>query len=82
MLTRMTMYILALSDSLKEKDVQSTDQSCPDIMNCLKDLIPLMVRIRREPGINCKILDYVHREGANSAVLQAFRENECLVGTH
>ena len=40
-LTNMYDHVLALSDSLKEKDVQSTSQSHPDVMNCLKSLIPL-----------------------------------------
>ena len=34
-------HVLSLSDSLKEKDAQSTSQSRQDIMNYLKDLIPL-----------------------------------------
>ena len=65
-------HVLALSDSLKEKDVQSTSQSCQDIMNCLKDL-------------NNELLerpDYVPRDIVNSVALRAFRENWCVVGTH
>ena len=54
MLTRMTMYILALSDSLKEKDVQSTNQSCQDIMNCLKDLIPLWLEFEESLGLTAR----------------------------
>ena len=35
-----------------------------------------MVRIRREAGSNCKILDYLPRDAANSDALRAFREND------
>ena len=41
-----------------------------------------MFRIRRDPGSNCKMLDYVPRDAANSVALRAFRENWCLVGKH
>ena len=41
-----------------------------------------MVRIRRKPGSNCKILDYVPKDGSNSVALHAFGENWCLVRTH
>ena len=40
-LTNIHGHVLALSDSLKEKDVQSTSQSRQDVMNCLKSLILL-----------------------------------------
>ena len=40
-LRNMYDHLVALSDSLKEKYVQSTSQGRQDIMNCLKDLIPL-----------------------------------------
>ena len=75
-------HVLALSDSLKGKDVQSTSQSRQDIMNCFERSSSSMVRTQREPGSNYKIPDYVPRDSVNSVALRAFRENWCLVGTH
>ena len=47
-------HVLALSDSLKEKDVQSTSQSRQDIMNCLKDLIPLWLGSEENRGVTAR----------------------------
>ena len=47
-------HVLALSDSLKEKDVQSTGQSRQDIMNFLKDLIPLWSEIKKSLGVTAR----------------------------
>ena len=45
-------HVLGLSDSLKEKDAQSTNQSGrQDIMNCLKDLIPLWLELEESLGL-------------------------------
>ena len=44
-------HILALSDSLKEKDVWSTNQSHQDLMNCLKDLIPPWLELEENLGV-------------------------------
>ena len=74
MTTKIYDYILALSDFLKEKDVQSTNQSRQDLMNCLKDLIPLWLEFKenlRVTSIYCImyleivqiVLRYVRSEG-------------------
>ena len=52
-------------ESLKEKDLQSTSQSHQDIMNCLKDLIPLWPEFKESLGVTarCRIM-YPERIGA------------------
>ena len=48
----MTTYVL--SDSLKEKDVQSTNQNRQDIMNCLKNLISLWLEFEESLGVTAR----------------------------
>ena len=47
-------HVLAFSYSLKEKNVQSTSQSRQDIMNCLKDLIPLRLEFKESLGVTAR----------------------------
>ena len=47
-------HVLALSDSLKEKDVQSNSQSRQDTMNCLKGLIPLWLEFKESLGVTAR----------------------------
>ena len=47
-------HLLVLSDSLKEKDVQPTSQSRQDIMNCLKDPIPLWLEFKESLGVTAR----------------------------